>query len=176
MRRRFLSTISAFAVVAVVAAAPGILASQASGARPRSVAQPQAAITGDQTRASAAKINASPAARTPWGDPDLQGIWTNATITPFERPTDLAEKPAFNEQEAAEFEKTTNQRNSIDRPPPPGSPGGYNQFWFDRGTKLAAGRQTSLVVDPPDGRIPPLTSEGAEAGRRPCRAPACASS
>ena len=97
--------------------------------------------------------------RTPWGDPDLQGIWTNANLTPFERPEEFAGKQVLTEEEAAEFEAERNLRNSTDRPPPPGSPGGYNQFWFDRGTKVVPTRQTSLVVDPPDGRVPPLTSE-----------------
>ncbi len=97
--------------------------------------------------------------RTAWGDPDLQGIWTNANITPFERPKEFADRQVLTEQEAAEFEAQTNQRNSIDRPPPPGNPGGYNQFWFDRGTKTVPTRQTSLVVDPPDGRVPAFIPE-----------------
>jgi hypothetical protein len=121
------------------------------------VAAAEAAGEGAQAGSAAAKAWSSP--RTPWGDPDLQGIWTNANITPFERPKEFADKQVLSEQEAAEFEAQTNQRNTIDRPPPPGNPGGYNQFWFDRGTKTVPTRQTSLVVDPPDGRVPPFTPE-----------------
>ena len=100
--------------------------------------------------------------RTPWGDPDLQGLWTNATITPFERPANLGGKPVLTEQEAAEFEKQTLEARDADN-----RGGGtdadlgraYNQFWYDRGTKVVGTRRTSLVVDPPDGRVPPLTPD-----------------
>ena len=100
--------------------------------------------------------------RTPWGDPDLQGLWTNATITPFERPATLGGKQVLTEQEAAEFEKQTVQARDADN-----RAGGtdadlgraYNQFWYDRGTKIVATRRTSLVVDPPDGKVPSLTPE-----------------
>jgi hypothetical protein len=99
---------------------------------------------------------------TPWGDPDLQGLWTNATITPFERPAELSGKPVLSEQEAVEYEKRTNQARDADS-----RTGGteadlgraYNQFWYDRGTKVVADRRTSLVLDPPDGRVPSLTPE-----------------
>ncbi len=87
------------------------------------------------------------------GQPDLQGVWTNATITPFERPTELAGKPVLTKEEAAELEKKAAD-NRVDRPPKAGDVGSYNQFWFDSGTKVVSTRQTSLVVDPPDGRVP----------------------
>jgi hypothetical protein len=100
--------------------------------------------------------------RTPDGQPDLQGTWTNATITPLERPAELAGKPFFTEAEAAEYEKTVAERNNMDRRD--GSPGAdvaraYNDFWWDRGTKVVKTRRTSMIVDPADGRVPPLTSE-----------------
>src|SRR6202161_4631650 len=91
--------------------------------------------------------------RTPDGQPDLQGTWTNATITPFERPDELASKAVLTPQEAAEVEKRAAE-NRVDRPPKPGDVGSYNQVWFDSGTKVMSTRQTSLVVDPPDGRVP----------------------
>jgi len=91
--------------------------------------------------------------RTPDGQPDLQGIWTNPTITPFERPADLAGKAVLTEQEAAQAEQRAAD-NRVDRPPSAGDVGNYNQFWFDSGTKVVATRQTSLVVDPPEGRVP----------------------
>ena len=102
--------------------------------------------------------------RTPWGDPDLQGLWTNATITPFERPSALAGKQVLTEQEAAELEKTNLTTNNQDRRDGAGTEAdlarAYNDFWWDRGTKVVTTRQTSLVIDPPDGRVPPLTPEG----------------
>ena len=96
--------------------------------------------------------------RTSWGAPDLQGIWDFATITPMERPAELAGKEVLTEREATEREEQAAQRR-VDRPPKPGDTGSYNQFWFDSGTKVIATKRTSLVVDPPDGRIPPLTPE-----------------
>jgi hypothetical protein len=91
--------------------------------------------------------------RTPDGQPDLQGIWTNATVTPFERPADLGTKAFFTEKEAAEVEARA-AGNRVDRPPAPGDPGTYNQLWFEPGTKVVKTRRTSLVMDPPDGRVP----------------------
>src|ERR1700682_1068984 len=92
--------------------------------------------------------------RTPDGQPDLQGIWTNPTITPFERPVELAGKAYLTEQEAAELEKRAAAQNSEDAPSRPGDVGAYNRFWFDSGSKVVGTRQSSLVVDPPDGRVP----------------------
>jgi hypothetical protein len=103
---------------------------------------------------------AGQAARKPWtqphtpdGQPDLQGVWTNATITPFERPGDLAGKPVLTDKEAAALEEKAAE-GRVDRPPREGDVGSYNQVWFDSGTKVVATKQTSLVVDPPDGRVP----------------------
>jgi hypothetical protein len=98
--------------------------------------------------------------RTPFGQPDLQGVWTNTTITPLERPKDLGDKAVFTPEEAARYEKETNQRNDTDNresSPEADVNRAYNQFWWDRGTKVVGGLRTSLIVDPPDGRIPPLT-------------------
>jgi hypothetical protein len=101
--------------------------------------------------------------RTPWGDPDLQGLWTNATITPFERPSELGGKQVLTEEEAVDFEKQTLVTRDADRRDGAGTDAdlgrAYNQFWYDRGTKVIPTRRTSLVVDPPDGRIPRLTPE-----------------
>jgi hypothetical protein len=92
-------------------------------------------------------------ARTADGQPDLQGVWTNATITPFERPANLGNKAYLTEQEADALERQAAD-NRVDRPPKPGDVGSYNQAWFDSGTKVVGTRQTSLVVDPPDGKAP----------------------
>jgi hypothetical protein len=91
--------------------------------------------------------------RTAGSQPDLQGVWTNATITPFERPPDQAAKPMLTPEEAAEAERRA-AANRVDRAPAAGDVGTYNQVWFDSGTKVLSTRQTSLVVDPPDGRVP----------------------
>ena len=91
--------------------------------------------------------------RTPDGQPDLQGVWTNPTITPFERPPELANKPYWTKQEAAALEHRASQ-GRVDRAPQAGDVGNYNQFWFDSGTQVVSTLQTSLVVDPPDGRVP----------------------
>jgi hypothetical protein len=99
------------------------------------------------------------APRTSWGDPDIQGIWNNSTITELERPQALSGKQVLGDDEAAALEQRTAQ-NRVDRPPAAGDPGTYNQFWFDRGTKVVPTKQTSLIVDPPDGRLPLLTPAG----------------
>jgi len=96
--------------------------------------------------------------RTPWGDLDLEGIWTNATLTPLQRPPELGTKEFFTADEAAQFERTRIEQTNADRPLPPGQVGAYNDAFFERGKGLVRSRRTSLVVDPPDGRIPALTS------------------
>ena len=102
--------------------------------------------------------------RTPWGDPDMQGVWTNETITPFERPVEQEGREFLSDNEAAAIEAGVAQRRAAsDGTSPPGSVGGYNQFWLDSGTEFLSTRQTSLVVDPPDGRVP--TRPSAEARR-----------
>ena len=98
-------------------------------------------------------------ARTPWGDPDLQAVWDYRTLTPVERPEEFGDKAVLTDEEAAELEAEA-IRNNVDRVPPPGSVGGYNRFWLDFGTNVISGGRTSLIIDPPDGRIPPLSAEG----------------
>jgi hypothetical protein len=99
------------------------------------------------------------APRTPDGQPDLQGIWNNATLTPLERPAQYAGKATLSETEAVEFEKE--ELRSVDADRRDGSTvtdvnRAYNEFWRDRG-KITPDRRTSLIIDPPDGRVPPLT-------------------
>ena len=97
--------------------------------------------------------------RTPDGQPALEGTWSNATLTLFERPRELGSKEFFTEPEAAAFEKQRMAQTNADRPEArtPGNVGSYNQFWFDRGTRVVESRRTSQIIDPPDGRVPALT-------------------
>ena len=95
--------------------------------------------------------------RTAWGHPDLQGVWNFATITPLERPDELGERGVFTPDEANARDEDARTRN--DSAPNAGSPGTYNSFWWDRG-KTLPDRRASLIVDPPAGRIPPLTPAG----------------
>ena len=99
---------------------------------------------------------------TPWGDPDLQGIWSNRTITRLERPSELAGKEFFTEEEAAEYVRDTLERTNKDRRDGPAEADvrrAYNDFWWDSGTTVVKTLRTSIIIDPPDGRIPPLTEE-----------------
>jgi hypothetical protein len=117
------------------------------------------------------------------GHPDLQGIWTNVTITPLERPSDLAGKEFFTEQEAADYEKLTVQQRNRDvriRGTVADVANAYNDFWWDSGTKVVKTRRTSVIIDPPDGRLPALTPERlkqlqarVDAVKKRCERPGC---
>ena len=92
--------------------------------------------------------------KTPWGHPDLQGVWNNNTVVPLERPDNIQGKELLTDEEvAARFEQTS-RATFAERE---GDPGFYNEFWFEYGQDT---NRTSLVVDPPDGRLPTLTSRG----------------
>ena len=90
---------------------------------------------------------------TSWGAPDLQGIWTNATLTPVERPETLSTAVLSTEAAAQLEQRSAAEKEASDRFIL-GSVGAYNQFWMDAGTTVVDGRRTSLVVDPSDGQIP----------------------
>ena len=103
---------------------------------------------------------------TGWGAPDLQGVWDFRTITPMERPEDLGDKAFLTEEEAAERERNAVERDiqlweaDARRTEAGGSVGGYNNFWMDRGTRVIGTRRTSLIIDPPNGRLPEMTEAG----------------
>ena len=100
----------------------------------------------------AASLAAQETPRTPWGDPDLQGVWTNRTTTPIERPDDFEGQELLSAEQRADLDAQAEANR--DRPPPPGRTGAYNSFWLDRGLRSD---RTSLIVDPPDGRYPAKT-------------------
>ena len=117
---------------------------------------------------SAMPTAAQTAPRTRWGQPDLQGIWDFRTITPLQRPEELADKEFLTDEEAAGLEQAAADRiarlaapSEVRTKPLPAGGGGravgaYNNFWFDSGTEVIEDKRTSLIVDPPDGRLPPL--------------------
>jgi hypothetical protein len=110
------------------------------------------------TRAKAA--NTSAVSRTADGHPDIQGTWSFATLTPLERPAAFAGKEVLTAEEAAKLEDQAVQTQEVEPAPRAGDPGGYNRFWLDSPTKVIGTKRTSLIVDPPDGKVPALTPQG----------------
>ena len=150
---------AALATIAVVSIAVAVVSSQGQKLRPE--------------RGSAGAPEFS--ARTPWGHPDLQGIWDFRTVTPMERPVELGDKAVLTAKEAEEFEhravasrdadqkrsNTVTARRQVNGTTETEDLSlAYNDFWWDRGTKVVGTRRTSLIVDPPSGRFPPLTEAG----------------
>jgi hypothetical protein len=104
------------------------------------------------TSPEAARVSTPAQPRTAWGDPDLQGTWNYATLTPLERPKEFEGKDVLTAEEVAEFERRTGQqraRNNATAGPD----------WWDLGSGIMRDRRTSLILDPPNGRIPPLTPD-----------------
>src|SRR6059036_888376 len=138
MNRRFLSSTGTALIIAVVSFP---------------------ALAG-QVRKAPAKTATWTMPHTPWGDPDLQGVWNDATSTPLARPGGLTDKPVLTDEEAAEFERDLAYNLTRDRRdggPQADVNRAYNEHWMDaRRLTITKDHRTSLVVDPPDGRIPPL--------------------
>jgi hypothetical protein len=130
-----------------------VLAIVSAGAQPQQVVATHAKTAGSTKSKSAVP-------RTAEGRPDLQGTWDFAQLTPFERPGEFADKSSVTEEEAEEFAQKRIESTNKDK-----RDGGaaadveraYNDFWWDFGKRVAT--QPSLVVDPPTGRVPPLTAE-----------------
>ncbi len=165
MTHRSVATLGIPAMV-IACGSLSLLMSQAPQKARKAAAEPQrkaATAPAATSTAPAAKANGF---RTPWGDPDLQGVWNDATSTPLQRPTGVASKDILNDEEAEEFQDELASHLSRDR-----RDGGsevdvnraYNEHWMDaRRLKVTADHRTSLIVDPPDGRIPPLVPVSAE--------------
>ncbi len=141
-RRAALIGVPAIALLAVCAAAP-------------TSAQESA-----KSRTPAAQTYKVP--RLPDGRPDLQGVWDYRSITPLEVPDSAAGKTVYSDEEAAEVEQRAKARNQ-DRRDGAGTDAdvgrAYNDFWWDFGKTLTT-KRTSLIVDPQDGKLPPMTEEG----------------
>src|SRR5262245_11180328 len=107
--------------------------------------------------------------RTPWGDPDLQGVWNDATSTPLQRPGTVGGKEVLTDEEAAEFQAALAHdltRDRRDGGPEADVNRAYNDHWMDaRRLKITSDRRTSLIVDPADGRIPPVVPPSPERQR-----------
>ena len=101
--------------------------------------------------------------RTADGQPDLQGIWNNSTVTPLERPAELTGKEFFTPAEALAYEKSRVEQTNVDNRPKDVQTdvaAAYNQSWYDRGTHVVKTLRTSLIADPKDGKLPALTPDG----------------
>src|SRR2546421_8399687 len=98
-------------------------------------------------------------AKTAWGDPDLQGVWDYKTITPVERPAAMGDRQFLNDEEVARLEGNAAKR--LDSPPDENTPANlvHAPYMTDAGRKVDEDRRTSLIVDPPEGRVPPLTPD-----------------
>ena len=107
---------------------------------------------------TAAQSAGTPAAlpRTPWGVPDLQGVWDTRTMTPLERPEQFSDQAFLTDEQAAEYERQTIERRNDDNL----RHTTHAKYWLDYGNQLYADKRTSLIVDPPNGRVPPLTQAG----------------
>jgi hypothetical protein len=150
--------LAAMAIVAVASSWPAL--GQAAKPAAKTPAEASKNVAAKTTPARKAALP-----RTPWGDPDLQGVWNDATSTPLERPGG-AGKNVLNDEEAVEFQDQL--ANNLTRDRRDGGPEidvnrAYNEHWMDaRRLKITADRRTSLIVDPPDGRVParvPLSPE-----------------
>ncbi|HAS48504.1 MAG TPA: hypothetical protein DCS33_04280 [Gammaproteobacteria bacterium] len=127
------------------------------------------AVTLSLAAAPALMAQTSSIPRTEHGVPDFQGTYTFRTLTPLNRPPELADKATLTEEEAAEWAAFENRRQNrdliIDSVGGAGYPPGvisYNEFWYERGVDTIADRRTSLVYDPPNGRVPLLNAVGKE--------------
>ena len=141
--------------VAMMAASVVPLAGQAPQVTSSGEGAPPSKATAARPTPGAKKYTAP---RTAWGHPDLQGLWNNGTVTPLERPADLADREFLTEKEWAAYAKEAAER-AAHRPADVEADVAlaYDNEWWDRGAPLT---RTSLILDPPNGKLPALTPEG----------------
>ena len=159
MRTRMFQISSGMTLAMVVAACTAVLVAQAPSGGRVNDPTPEAAIkaSAEAAKAAAALKDWRPS-RTPWGDPDLRGVWLLATYTPLQRPRELADKPFYTEAEAmAAFKRAAEVDSTVDT-------GTVHYDWKEFGMEAWQGGarpnlRTSLIVDPADGRQPPVTAE-----------------
>src|SRR5215831_7622186 len=156
MSRRFLSSVSAALVIS-----GGLVSIVSGGPAPLAAAVSFPGQAG-QPRKAPAKTAMWTVPRTPWGDPDLQGVWNDATSTPLARPDGVSDKPVLTDEEAAEFQRELAYNLTRDRRdggPEADVNRAYNEHWMDaRRLTITKDHRTSLIVDPEDGKIPPLVA------------------
>lgn len=157
MSRLYLAAGLMAVVVAVAAVSVAGQAQTPAGSQAAAPATPKDAAAAALDRAQKTAAKDWKVARTAFGDPDLQGVWSYATTTPLSLPEGQANRLLTADEIAEEVERRAIQG---DAPPRPGDPGTYNNFWFDRGQSTG---RASLIIDPPDGRLPPLTPEAQKA-------------
>jgi hypothetical protein len=125
-------------------------------------------VAGQARTATQRPARAGTIVRTPWGEPDLQGIWSGDTLTPLQRPARFANKPVLSPEEAAAVEAEVHARPGRDDRSARGTEkdvaAAYNEHWLPPSQKLSD-RRTSLIVDPAEGRIPPMTPDAAKRTR-----------
>ena len=138
-------------VITAVSLAPIPIAGQTSFALFARVAE----ASGEEAQVQTATGDPGTPPRTPWGVPDLRGIWDYRTLTPLQRPEELAGKEFLTDEEAAEFKETRFELLG-------GRANAISGDWWDFEAELIADKRTSLIVDPLDGRIPPFTPEARE--------------
>lgn len=124
-----------------------------------------AALTAALAQEGAAPDEAFDPPRTPWGDPDLQGVWDYKNITPMQRGRDVGDREFFTDEEIAELEERAAERLD-EAPEEPRAGLVHAQYWTDPGRYVDDAGRTSLIVDPPNGRIPPLTAAAQEGQRQ----------
>ena len=135
---------------------------------PRLLPAPSFRRPSTRTQAQSPAASApGPVLKTPWGEPDLQGIWMEETDTPLQRPAKYADQEFFTEAQRAELDYVRSALAGKDKRAERGTEldvgGSYNQLFVPR---KHTGARTSMVVDPPNGRIPQLTAEAQKIGRR----------
>jgi hypothetical protein len=161
MNWRWLSSI-------VLAALAAIVMSSALVAQTAKTAASKPSATAATAKAGAAKATTTAekayGKKTPWGDPDLQGVWNDATSTPLQRPAGKGETVAGDEANLFEEQLANDlSRDRRDGGPEVDVNRAYNEHWMDaRRLKITNDRRTSLIVDPPDGRLPPTVPISAE--------------